>query len=75
MKVAEWDGWCESINEFRDDALIRLESGVLKEQLKKGDRVHVIVEVIPHDYPGQEYWHTHNPNIRRAEENWEARQP
>jgi hypothetical protein len=21
-------------------------------------------------YPGQEYWHRLNPNIRRAEENW-----
>ena len=24
-------------------------------------------------YPSQEYWWEHNPRIRRAEENWEAR--
>lgn len=27
----------------------------------------------PVSYPGQEYWHAMNPNIRRAEENWEGK--
>lgn len=26
------------------------------------------------DYPGQEYFHEHNANIRRSEENWHRKQ-
>ena len=71
LKVSEWEGWVESIDAFRSDALVRLEGGELKEPLKKGDRIRITVERIPRDYPGQEYWHKHNRNIGRAEDNWE----
>lgn len=69
MKVAEWEGTVESFLDA-ENPLIRIE-GPIEPIVKTGDRVRVTVERIMNDYPGQEYWHKHNPNIARAEENWE----
>lgn len=32
------------------------------------------VAPIKRKYPGEEYWHEHNANIARAENNWQAKQ-
>jgi len=72
MKVAEWEGTVEAFIDA-ENPLIRVE-GPIHPCVKTGDRVRITVELLMNDYPGQAYFHATNPNIRRAEENWEAHQ-
>jgi hypothetical protein len=73
VKVAEWEGTVEAFLDA-ENPLIRIE-GPIDKIVEKGDRVRVTVERIMNDYPGQAFFHAHNANIRRAEENWERSHP